>query len=64
MSNEEKPYIKRMHIIKELLYNKNYGDERICKCGHMYYRHFDPYEDMRNVGCKYCGCLNFEEGEN
>lgn len=24
-------------------------------CGHTYDRHFDPYEDDREVGCKYCG---------
>ena len=45
-------------------YNKNYGDTRICDCGHVYYRHFDPYESMENVGCKYCACCHFQEREN
>lgn len=26
----------------------------LCVCGHAYYRHFDTYENMRPVGCKYC----------
>jgi hypothetical protein len=42
-------------------YNPKYGDDRVCKCGHKYYRHFDSYEDMEPVGCKYCQCLDFEE---
>lgn len=35
-------------------YNPGFGDERLCECGHSYYRHFDTYEDMEPVGCKYC----------
>lgn len=38
-----------------LLYDKDFGDNRDCECGHPYYRHFDTYEDMSPVGCKYCG---------
>lgn len=30
-------------------------------CGHPYYRHFDPYEGDRMVGCKYCSCMEFVE---
>lgn len=30
--------------------------DAICQCGHVYYRHFDTYEDMAPVGCKYCDC--------
>ena len=37
-------------------YDKAFGDDRVCKCGHPYYRHFDTYEGMRPVGCKYCDC--------
>lgn len=46
------------------VYDKDFGDDRICKrptCKHPYYRHFDTYEDMRPVGCKYCDCLRFVE---
>lgn len=59
------PYIEQHFTIvaKKLKYNPKYGDGRICKCGHSYYRHFDTYEDMAAVGCKYCGCSYFEESE-
>ena len=40
-------------------YNSLYGDNRICTCGHSYVRHFDPFEDMDAVGCKYCICNQF-----
>lgn len=36
------------------LYDREFGDELECVCGHTYYRHFDSYEDMYPVGCKYC----------
>lgn len=61
--NEEQPY-----IVKELVevkitrcYNPKYGDSRMCECGHTYARHFDPYENMATVGCKYCNCYDFKE---
>jgi hypothetical protein len=41
-------------------YDSKFGDDRICKCGHPYYRHFDTYEDMYPCGCKYCDCRTFE----
>ena len=43
------------------IYDKNFGDTRTCKCGHPYYRHFDSYDEMNPVGCKYCHCEQFEE---
>jgi hypothetical protein len=42
-------------------YDKNFGDEKLCKCGHPYYRHFDTYDDMSPASCKYCKCAKFEE---
>ena len=42
-------------------YNPNYGDDKKCECSHAYYRHFDTYDDMRPVGCKYCECRRFTE---
>lgn len=42
-------------------YNPEYGDDRMCVCGHAYYRHFDSYENMEPVGCKYCNCYEFVE---
>jgi len=57
---KEKPYIETKEIIINKAYNPKYGDDKICKCGHPYYRHFDSYEDMYDCGCKYCKCDNFE----
>jgi hypothetical protein len=45
-------------------YDAQHGDDVLCgnpTCGHPYYRHFDTYEDMSAVGCKYCGCETFVE---
>lgn len=60
-SEQDLPYIKKINIKTKLIYNPNYGDNRICKCGHTYYRHFDTYENMYPIGCKYCQCSEFEE---
>lgn len=56
---EEQPYNEK--ITRETEYNPNYGDHRICKCNHQYYRHFDTYDHMLPVGCKYCVCDQFIE---
>ena len=57
----EPPYLEETVTHVERKYNPNYGVDRICKCGHPYYRHFDWMEDNYPVGCKYCDCYNFEE---
>ena len=57
----EKPYIEVERVIKERKFNPNYGDSRVCACGHDYDRHFDSYDDMEPVGCKYCQCFTFIE---
>jgi len=44
------------------LYNSKFGDDKKCECGHPYYRHFDTYDNMRAVGCKYCHCDTFKLG--
>jgi len=59
----EQPYLMKTNICKIRKYNPKYGDDRVCKCGHSYYRHFDTYEDMETCGCKYCGCFDFEEAK-
>jgi|SRR5579862_1635846 len=41
------------------VYNSDFGDSKVCDCGHTYYRHFDSYNEMENVGCKYCECASF-----
>ena len=61
MSDADNPYIRTERVVVDLKYNPDYGDDRKCVCGHPYYRHFDTYEDMDPVGCKYCGCYLFVE---
>ena len=51
---KEKPYVNGK-------YNPKYGNNRICRCGHTYERHFDFYDDAEPVGCKYCDCDHFVE---
>lgn len=63
MSNEE-PYLKEEITTIVYKYNPDYGDDRECKCGHKYYRHFDTYDNMDPVGCKYCCCYEFEEAKD
>lgn len=46
-----------------LRYNKAYNQDAKCadpECAHPYYRHFDTYENMSIVGCKYCSCFWFK----
>ena len=59
---DDSPYLTTM--VEKRAYNPDYGDDRICECGHPYYRHFDTYEEMDPVGCKYCGCYEFKEKVN
>lgn len=63
---EERPYKIKIFTknVVRYEYNKNYGDERKCKCGHEYYRHFDTYDKMFPCGCKYCECSKFIEKRN
>jgi hypothetical protein len=61
---KEPPYLEEIEIKHVKKYNPNYGDERMCKCGHVYYRHFDSYDNNYPCGCKYCDCYEFEEKES
>jgi hypothetical protein len=61
---EQSPYVLTYELVTHMSYNPDFGDDRICECGHSYYRHFDPYENMEAVGCKYCGCYEFKEAKN
>lgn len=51
-------------ILFKAKYDPAFGDERLCKCGDPYRRHFDPYETNNpHVGCKYCECPEFEPAD-
>jgi len=42
------------------MWKPGHDQEALCLfCEHMYYRHFDSYEDMEPIGCKYCDCEVF-----
>ncbi len=62
-SDVQQPYIHtyKLIIVTETKYNPNFGNDRICICGHPYYRHFDTYDNMEPVGCKCCECGIFKE---
>lgn len=60
----QQPYITTVTVKTKYEYNPDFGDDRPCICGHPYYRHFDTYEDMTPVGCKYCQCHTFIEYTN
>ena len=38
-------------------------DDKLCKCGHIYYTHVDPQGNTNPVGCKLCNCGGFSEME-
>jgi len=59
---DEQPYIETVEVSKVRNYNPKYGENKVCKCGHIYYRHFDTYDEMEPVGCKYCPCFDFVPG--
>jgi hypothetical protein len=64
-NGKDTPYIETEVVVKAIFreYNPEYGDDKLCKCGHSYYRHFDAYEGMAPVGCKYCQCDEFIPAE-
>ena len=59
-SRKTDTYFKSLTIKVNYEYNPEYGDNKICECGHIYYRHFDSYENMEACGCKYCECSTFK----
>lgn len=60
---KEEPYLFEEIVVKKRVYNPNYGNDRLCKCGHTYYRHFDSDENMQPVGCEDCDCFVFIQGK-
>lgn len=60
VNSNDDPYLEFIEVNITHKYNPEYGDDKECKCGHPYYRHFDTYEDMFPIGCKYCDCMVFK----
>lgn len=61
--NEDPEIIKILSDLKneiERSWNPNRDQQEKCSCSHAYGRHFDSYEDMYPIGCKYCECDTFE----
>ena len=52
---------------KPMMYDPEFGDHKKCKCGHVYYYHFNHRGGEhfgKHYGCIYsynCGCEQFEE---
>lgn len=42
-------------------WSPNHDQQAKCTCSHAYERHFDSYEDMYPIGCKYCECDTFTD---
>lgn len=58
--NTHDPYVVIERVIRKFKWNPKYNQDALCECGHSYSRHFDPYERMEAVGCKYCSCCEFK----
>lgn len=43
------------------LWDSDHDQQAKCQCSHPYERHFDGYDNMYPVGCKYCECDTFIE---
>lgn len=56
----EQPYLVSHLVAFQSRWNPAYPEHKLCSCGHYYVRHFDSYENMKAVGCKYCECCKFE----
>ena len=60
----EEPYLYATAESEARRWNPQFWADARCAnpdCQHPYYRHFDTYEDMAPIGCKYCPCSHFEE---
>jgi hypothetical protein len=62
---KENAYLKRIKKVVIWEYNPDYGDDRVCICGHTYQNHFDFGLDVINpdlCDCV-CGCEYFKENK-
>ena len=64
VATKPEPYMTKTVTIR--IWNPDFDQDAVCaraRCGHLYYRHFDSYDDMAPCGCKYCPCYTFKEAE-
>lgn len=57
----EEPYLFIEQLVRVRAYNRNYGDHRICKCGHSYWSHFRHDGSYTPDICSECNCYVFME---
>ena len=57
------PVLTNLRLRVNESYRPDFGDHRECACGHDYERHFDSYDRMRPIGCKYCSCAHWRVSE-
>jgi hypothetical protein len=60
-SNEMILLTHALTVQLERLWDENRDQDAPCLCGHSYYRHFDSWDGMEPIGCKYCECWTFKE---
>lgn len=60
-SDSKSPYLVTIEVERKFSFNPEFDDHKECECGHPYHRHFDPYENFEEIGCKYCRCFIFRE---
>ena len=58
--DDKDTYFYGFRVTKFRKWNPKYNQEAECVCGDPYHRHFDSYEGLDPVGCKYCECFTFE----
>jgi hypothetical protein len=57
-------FIEKVQAEIDRLWNPDFNQDALCECFHLYHRHFDSYDNMEFVGCKYCGCYDFKENDD
>ena len=60
----EPPYLEEIIVTVVRKWNPKHDQNTLCCCGHPYERHFDSYEGMDPIGCKYCECQSFTQDRN
>jgi len=59
----QKPYIETYRLTLQKEYDPNFGDQKVCQCGHNYDMHF-PAFSKKITSCKFCNCRIFQHPLN